>query len=85
MKKLCLSIVLFLFLVTSAFAMVININTAGVRELATLPGIGPAKAKAIVLYRKTNGQFKNTKELIRVKGIGPKLMKKIEKEINVGK
>lgn len=84
MKKLCLSIVLFLFLVTSAFAMV-NINAAGVRELATLPGIGPAKAKAIVLYRKTNGQFKNTKELIRVKGIGPKLMKKIEKEINVGK
>ncbi|NOX81326.1 MAG: helix-hairpin-helix domain-containing protein [Deltaproteobacteria bacterium] len=84
MKKLCLSIVLFLFLVTSAFAMV-NINTAGVRELTTLPGIGPAKAKAIVLYRKTNGQFKNTKELIRVKGIGPKLMKKIEKEINVGK
>ncbi len=84
MKKLCLSIVLFLFLVTSAFAMV-NINTAGVKELATLPGIGSAKAKAIVLYRKTNGQFKNTKELIRVKGIGPKLMKKIEKEINVGK
>ncbi len=84
MKKLCLSIILFLFLVTSAFAMV-NINTAGVKELATLPGIGPAKAKAIVLYRKTNGQFKNTKELVRVKGIGPKLMKKIEKEINVGK
>ncbi len=84
MKKLCLSIVLFLFLVTSAFAMV-NINTAGIKELATLPGIGPAKAKAIVLYRKTNGQFKNTKDLIRVKGIGPKLMKKIEQEINVGK
>ncbi|NIA05558.1 MAG: competence protein ComE [Proteobacteria bacterium] len=84
MKKLCLSIVLFLFLVTSAFAMV-NINTAGVKELATLSGIGPAKAKAIVLYRQTNGQFKNTKDLIRVKGIGPNLMKKIEKEIKVGK
>ncbi|HDK43693.1 MAG TPA: helix-hairpin-helix domain-containing protein, partial [Desulfobacteraceae bacterium] len=79
MKKLCLSIVLFLFLVTSAFAMV-NINTAGVKELATLSGIGPAKAAAIVLYRKNNGQFKNTKDLIRVKGIGPNLMKKIEKE-----
>ncbi|VAW33991.1 hypothetical protein MNBD_DELTA04-1415 [hydrothermal vent metagenome] len=84
MKKLCLSIVLFLFLVTSAFAMV-NINTAGVKELATLPGIGPAKAQAIVLYRKANGQFKSTKDLVRVKGIGPKLMKKIEKEIEVGK
>ncbi|GBE12320.1 comE operon protein 1 [bacterium BMS3Bbin14] len=84
MKKLCLSIVLFLFLVTSAFAMV-NINTAGVKELATLSGIGPAKAAAIVLYRKNNGQFKNTKDLIRVKGIGPNLMKKIEKEIKVGK
>ncbi len=84
MKKLCLSIVLFLFLVTSAFAMV-NINTAGVKELKTLPGIGQAKAEAIMLYRKANGQFKNTKDLIRVKGIGPKLMEKIGKEINVGK
>jgi len=83
MKKLYFSIILLLFFVTSAFAMV-NINKATVKELSSLPGIGQIKAEAIMQYRKVNGEFKNKDDLIKVKGIGPKLMEKINKDITVG-
>ena len=66
-----------------AFAAV-NINTANQADLETLQGIGPAKAKAIVEYRKKNGSFKSPDELEKVKGIGPAIMKKVRKDITVG-
>ena len=84
MKKVYLTIILLLFLATSAFAK-ININTADANELATLPGIGPAKAEAIVKYRKANGKFKNVNELKEVKGIGDKMIEKIKPEATTGK
>lgn len=49
----------------------VNINTAGVTELDALPGIGPAKAQAIVAYRTEHGPFVRTEDLVLVKGIGP--------------
>lgn len=55
----------------------INVNTAGEEELQKLPGIGPAKAKAIVEYRKTKGPFRSVEELLEVKGIGPKTLEKL--------
>ena len=84
MKKIYLTIILVLFLATSAFAKV-NINTADVEELATLPGIGSTKAAAIVQYRKDNGQFKKVGDLTEVKGIGDKIVDKIKPEVTIEK
>jgi competence protein ComEA len=62
----------------------VNVNTASQAELETLQGIGPAKAKAIVEYRKKNGSFKSPDDLEKVKGIGPAIMKKVRKDITAG-
>lgn len=50
----------------------VNINTAGVDDFSTLPGIGPATAQKIVDYRKENGNFSNVEDIKKVKGIGEK-------------
>ncbi len=51
----------------------VNINTADATTIASnLKGIGDAKAKAIVDYRKANGAFKSADDLVLVKGIGEK-------------
>ena len=80
---------LFLFLITvfiftgTAYAAV-DINTATQSELETLHGIGPAKARAIIDYRKKKGLFKTPGDLEKVKGIGPATMKRLRPEITVG-
>lgn len=83
MKKLLLIIVTLFALIGTAFAAV-NINTAAQAELESLQGIGPAKAKAIVNYRKKNGPFKSADDLQNVNGIGPATMKRLRKDITVG-
>jgi len=57
---------------------IVNLNTAGISELAELPGIGPAIAKRIRAYTDQNGPFKNKKDIILVKGIGEKIYTRIE-------
>lgn len=84
MKKLFCLVALLLVFATSAFAKV-NINTATVADLEALPGIGPAKAEAIVKYREEKGSFKSPEDLKNVQGIGDKLYEKISGEIEVGK
>jgi len=54
----------------------VNINTATELELLALKGIGKKKAKAIVRYREANGRFNKASDLLNVKGIGKKLLKK---------
>jgi len=61
----------------------ININTASEQELDTLPGIGPAKAKAIADYRKKYGNFKTKRDIIKVKGIGEKTYEKLKDKIEI--
>jgi competence protein ComEA len=61
----------------------VDINTASVTELATLPGIGESKAKAIVEYRAAD-PFKTVEDLKKVKGIGEKTFETLRPEITVG-
>lgn len=55
----------------------ININTASVAQLETLPAIGPVTAQAIVDYRAANGPFGSVDEITEVKGIGSATLEKI--------
>lgn len=48
----------------------VDVNTAGVDELDTLDGIGPALAQRIIDYREEHGPFSSLEELLEVKGIG---------------
>ena len=60
----------------------ININTATLEELLTLPGIGESKAKNIIEYREEN-KFKNIEELKNVNGIGESLFEQIKNKITI--
>jgi competence protein ComEA len=62
----------------------VNINTATVEQLTTLPGVGPKLAARIVEYRQKSGTFRSTQELMNVKGVGEKNFAKIEAWLSVG-
>jgi competence protein ComEA len=72
------------FGIAFAAAAAVNINTATKDELVALPGIGPAKAQAILDYRKLNGPFKSVDDLKNVKGIGAKRLDKLRPDLSVG-
>lgn len=61
----------------------VNINTASAAELATISGIGPAKAQAIIDHREKNGQFKTVDDLKLVRGIGDKMLEQLRPQITV--
>lgn len=56
----------------------VNINTATVEQLDTLPGVGEATATAIVKDREQNGAFTSPEDLMRVSGIGEKKFERLE-------
>ncbi len=61
----------------------ININTASLTELQELPRIGEKVAQRIIDFRKENGKFKSTTDLLKVKGIGEKIYASIKDRITV--
>jgi competence protein ComEA len=61
----------------------ININTATIAELDTLPGIGPAIAQRIIEYRAQNGAFQKIEDLKKVRGIGDVLFDQIKDLVTV--
>jgi len=61
----------------------VNINTAGVDELNTLPGVGEATAKAIISFREKNGPFSKIEDIMQVPGIKQGRFEKIKDFITV--
>ncbi len=61
---------------------VVNLNTAPADLLSLLPGVGPAKAGAIVIYR-TRRPFRTVDELVRIKGIGRKMVRRLRPHLAV--
>ena len=67
----------------ASIAQPIDLNSATVKELETLPGIGPALAARIVEDREQFGAYSTVEQLDRVRGIGPKLMEKLRPLVRV--
>ena len=82
MKQLVLSLALLFPLL--GLAGPVNINTADAEAIAgELNGIGMAKAAAIVAYRNEFGAFDSADELIKVKGIGVRVLEENRRNIKV--
>jgi competence protein ComEA len=64
-------------------AAAIDLNSATVADLETLPGIGRSTAERIVEHRKKTGGFKKIEELMNVKGIGEKSFLRLKPLITV--
>ena len=85
-KTLFSSLILSLALAGAAIAgETVNINTADAATIdRVLLNVGPAKAQAIVDYRKSNGAFRSAEQLAMVKGIGLKTVEKNRDRIALG-
>ena len=65
-----------------ASAAPVNVNTADAATLAkNINGVGAKKAQAIVTYRKANGPFRSIDDLLKVKGIGQKIIEKNKSDL----
>lgn len=61
----------------------VNLNTATLEQLMTLPGVGKAKASDIIEYRETNGSFREITDIMKISGIKDALFQKIKSLITV--
>lgn len=59
----------------------VNINSADLKQLIKLPGVGKKKAQAIIDYRETNGDFASLEDLAKVKGVGKKMLAKLDGKV----
>lgn len=83
MRRISLIVLLFLIPAALHAAPLVNINTADAALLDTLPGIGPAKAQAIIDYRTKNGPFQAIEDIQNVSGIGPTTFANMKDQITV--
>ena len=68
---------------TASTAAPVNLNTATMDQLATIPGIGVKTAERIIAYREKNGGFKKIEDLMNVSGVGEKSFLKMKPLITV--
>ena len=68
---------------SSAPIKAVNINTASVEELMTIPGIGESYARNIIQYRSENGAFNSIEEIMRIKGISKARFDEMKEYIRV--
>jgi competence protein ComEA len=68
---------------TLVFLLLLNINTATVRELDALPGIGPVLARRIVDFREKRGGFRRIEELLAVPGISERVWQELKERVEV--
>ncbi len=61
----------------------LNINTASIDALSSIPGIGPAIAEAIGKYRDAHGAFSSLADLVNVEGIDADLLEKIKPYLSI--
>jgi competence protein ComEA len=74
-RALVQGLIISLMPLATALAGPVNLNSADASTLAKeLDGIGPAKAQAIVEYRQKNGPFRAPEDLLKVEGIGQKVL-----------
>jgi competence protein ComEA len=64
-------------------ALLVDLNTAGASELEQLPGIGPARAQAIMAFRAAHGGFTQVSQLMRIKGIGRAMLRKLRPFVTI--
>lgn len=63
---------------------VIDLNAADTYDLDRLPGIGPAKAEAILAYREEHGPFQSVDDLLSVSGIGEVTLENLRPYVTAG-
>ena len=63
--------------------LLVNLNTATVKELETLPGVGPVLARRIIEFREKKGGFKRVEELLAIPGVSEKKWKVIREKVEV--
>jgi competence protein ComEA len=68
---------------TTAAAAPVDLNTAGLAELDSLPGVGPVLAQRILDWRAQNGRFSTVDELGEVSGIGEKVLENLRPLVRV--
>ena len=68
---------------SSAAGGLVNINTATLEQLETLPGIGPVLAQSIIDYREEHGPFARIEDLRNVSGIGEKRFEDLKDKVTV--
>jgi competence ComEA-like helix-hairpin-helix protein len=61
----------------------INLNTATIAQLETLPGIGPNTAKSIVDFRNHSGPYQRVEDLLAIKGISKSKLEKLRPYVTI--